>query len=530
MLPPASAKKPLRFIALTSLSAESSQKSGRVTLVGAGPGDPGLITVAGLERLRRAEVVIYDALASPALLDLAPPEAQRIDAGKRARQHKLTQDQINDLLVQHARKGRFVVRLKGGDPYLFGRGAEEALHLAQNGVAFEVIPGITAGMAAPMAAGIPVTHRQIASTVTFVTGHEDPTKEASVIDYEPLARLIAAGGTVCFYMGIARLQAIVAALIASGLDADTPAAVIQWGTTARQRSVRAALAELPKAVQREQVGAPAMIVVGKVVAMAEAEPGLDYFTARPLFGQTIIVTRTRQQASELRHRLEELGAEVIEAPTIDIEFLPAPSGLDTSTLGNYHWLILTSANAVEWLARWLDAEGLDARVLGGVRVAVVGQATVEALHRRLGVRADFVPRRGDGESLARQMIETFAVAGSRCLLLRGDLAGDAVPRLLGEAGAAAVEHTVYRTRPVDLLPEAALTALRERRVHWVTFTSSSTVRNMMGLLAGERDLLHAPRLASIGPMTSQAVREEGFSIAVEAEQPSIAAIVEAIMG
>lgn len=504
----------------------------QVSLVGAGPGDAGLITVAGLDRLRRADVVVYDALANPALLDEAPADALRIDAGKRARQHKLTQDAIHELLREHAAAGRYVVRLKGGDPYLFGRGAEELAYLAGHGIVCEVIPGITAGIAAPMAAGIPVTHRGHASSVTFVTGHEDPTKPDTALDYAALARLIAVGGTVCFYMGLGRLPMIAHALVDAGLDAAAPAAAVQWGTTPRQRSVRAPLHALATAIEREGIGAPAIIVVGAVAGLDE--PGLDYFTARPLFGKTVLVTRTRQQASKLREQLATLGADVIEAPTIDVTFLPtageATADLDAElVLGDYHWLILTSANAVTWLARWLDSQGQDARTLAGPGIAVVGEATAEALRQQLGVRADFIPHTATGEALANEMIERWGMLNLRCLLVRGDLASPKLPALLRAAGAEVVDCTVYHTTRTPALPDTALSALRERRVDWITFTSASTARNLVQLLGDERDLLRHARLASIGPITSDALRELDLPVTVEAAHANIPGLVDAIV-
>ncbi len=499
-----------------------------VALVGAGPGDPGLITVAGLERLRRAEVVVYDALANPVLLDEAPETAERIDVGKRARAHKLTQDQTNDLLVAKAREGRFVVRLKGGDPYLFGRGAEEAAHLARNGLTCEVIPGVTAGIAAPAYAGIPVTHRKLASTVTFVTGHEDPTKPDTAVDYPALAQLIAAGGTVCFYMGVGRLPLICGQLADHGLAASTPAAVVQWGTLPRQQAARGTLGDLPARAEAARIGAPAIIVVGPAAGIRE--PGLDFFTARPLFGQTVLVTRTRHQASQLHAELADRGAEVLEAPTIDLAPPDAWDAVDAALrdIGRYDWLILTSANGVEALAERLDALGLDARHLAGVAVAAIGDATADALSRRVGVRADLVPTRSVAESLSAALIARQDMAGQRVLLLRADLARPALPEQLTEAGARVDDLTSYQTRPARALPPAVLDALRDRRVDWVTFTSASTARNLVELLGEERSLLEGVKIASIGPITSEAVAGLGLPVAVEAPTADVRALAEAV--
>ncbi len=503
----------------------------RACLVGAGPGDPGLISVRGLERLRRADVVVFDALADPALLEEAPPGALRIDAGKRGGTHTLTQDQTNQLMADHALAGRFVVRLKGGDPYLFGRGAEEVAFLAARGVECEVVPGITSGLAAPALAGIPVTHRKIASTVTLVTGHEEPGKDASAIDYRALAQLILAGGTVCFYMGVGRLASIVAALHEGSLPLGTPAAVVQWGGTPRQRSVRATLAELAQRVERAGVGSPAIIVVGAVAAIDE--PGLDFFTdikRRPLLGQRVLVTRTRQQASDLRVLLAELGAEVLEAPTI--ELVPPADWTEVDEalwrVREFDWLVLTSVNGVDAVAQRLEALKLDARQFAGVRIAAIGAATADALHSRLRLSADLVPTQFVAESLAAELIARHGVDGRKFLLLRADIARPALPTLLMRAGAVVTELTVYQTKIVDALPPRVLTALREKSVHWVTFTSSSTATNLVELLGAERELLRHCKLASIGPITSDTLKKLGFPPTLEAAVSTIPGLVEAI--
>ncbi|MFA9477197.1 uroporphyrinogen-III C-methyltransferase [Phycisphaerales bacterium AB-hyl4] len=500
----------------------------QVSLVGAGPGDAELITAAGLDRLRRAEVVVYDALANPALLAEAPAAAERIDAGKRARKHKLTQDEIHELLRDRAAAGRYVVRLKGGDPYLFGRGAEELIYLAKQGISCEVVPGVTSGIAAPMAAGIPVTHREHASSVTFVTGHEDPTKPGTAVDYAALAKLIAAGGTVCFYMGVGRLPLIAEALTAGGLDGATPAAAVQWGMTPRQRSVRATVTTLAEAVKREGVGSPAIIVVGAVAGLDE--PGLDYFTARPMFGKTVLVTRTRQQASKLGEQLAALGANVLESPTIELVPPADWSEVDAAVrdVRQYDWLVLTSVNGVAALADRLDAMGLDARQLAGVRVAAIGDTTAAALRERVGVKADLVPTRYVAESLAGELIAEHEMAGKRCLLLRADIARPTLPKLLGEAGAVVTEVVAYQTQLAAALPTAVVEALREGAVDWVTFTSASTVRNLVEMLGDERTLLSDVRLASIGPITSEAMREAGLAVDVEAAVSNVEGLVEVI--
>lgn len=514
-----------------SSPASPTPPAGKVILVGAGPGDPGLITVRGLTALQKADVVVYDALANPRLLAAAPPHAELIDAGKRAKEHTLTQDQTNQLLANLAKTGKTVVRLKGGDPYLFGRGAEEAAYLARQGVPVEVIPGITAGIAAPAAAGIPVTHRRIASTVTFVTGHEQPGKDESAINFAALAALIDAGGTACFYMGVGRLASIRDALIAGGLDHGTPVAVIQWGTLPRQKSVRSSLGRVMDDVERAGVGSPAIIVVGPVAAITE--PGLDAFTRRPLFGRRIVVTRTRQQASELAAQLAELGADVLEAPTIRIT--PAPAAelarVDAALRkpADYHWLVLTSANGVAALAQRLDALNLDSRSLAAVKIAVVGQETADALRRDLHITADLTPPRFTADALADELLARGSVAGQRFLLLRADIARPVLARRLADAGAAVDDLAIYQTAPAEALPDDVLTALREKQVDWITFTSASTARNMVELLGDEKRLLSDVKVASIGPITTQAARDLGLTVAAEAASSTIADLVEAMI-
>lgn len=497
-------------------------------LVGAGPGDPGLITVRGLELIRQAEVVVYDALANPALLAEAPAEAELIDAGKRAKQHRLTQDQTNALLVEKAKQGRRVVRLKGGDPYLFGRGAEEAIHLAKHGVSCEVVPGVTAGIAAPMFAGVPVTHREHASSVTFVTGHEDPSKGETTVDWSALAALVRGGGTLCVYMGVGRLRAISEALQRGGCDATTPVAAVQWGTLPRQRRVRTTLGEAVDAVAAAGVGAPAILVIGPVAGIDE--PGLDFFERRPLFGQRVVVTRTRQQASALRRKLAALGAEVLEAPTIELREPSDFSAVDAAVrdIGSYDWLVLTSANGVAALASRLRVLRLDARRLAGVKVAAIGDATAAALREQLAITADLVPTRYVAESLAAELIAEHDVAGKRMLLLRADIARPALPKLLSEAGVAVTELVAYQTVQPAALPATVTEAFRDNAVDWITFTSSSTARHLAAM-RGDIGLPAGTKLASIGPITSATMREIGLEPTVEAEQSNVDGLIDAIV-
>ncbi|MBL4702560.1 MAG: uroporphyrinogen-III C-methyltransferase [Phycisphaeraceae bacterium] len=502
---------------------------GRVILVSAGPGDPNLITVAGLNYLQHADIVVYDALSSPKLLDHVQLDCKRIYVGKRGGNHAKTQDEINDIPVTNAKAGKLVIRLKGGDSYLFGRGAEEVSYLADHGIESLVVPGITSGIAAPMMAGIPVTHRKIASTVTFVTGHEDPTKDQASVDYASLAGLIARGGTVCFYMGVGRLGDISSVLQKAGLSAETPVALVQWGTTPQQRSVVTKLDTAVADVQAAGISSPAIIVVGQVAATNE--PGLDFFTRRPLFGKTVLITRTRQQASDFASHLGFLGANVIEAPTIDIVAPEAWDSVDAviSRVRDYDWLILTSANSVSAMAQRMAHMKLDARRLAGVQIAAIGSATADALQEQLNIIPDLIPTQFVAESLAAQMIAQHDVSGKKMLLLRADIARPALPKLLAQAGAEITEHVIYQTKLADRLPIEALEALREKRVDWVTFTSSSTATNMVKLLGDEKDLLKHCKLASIGPITSKTMQALTLQIDLEATQSDIPGLVNALV-
>ena len=501
---------------MTDPAVPSRTSAGTVFLVGAGPGDEGLLTVRGQQLLRQAGAILFDALVNPRLLDVAPAEAERLDVGKRAGNHKLSQDEIHQLLYDKAQQHRIVVRLKGGDPYLFGRGAEEVAYLAERGVPCIVVPGVPAGIAAPACAGIPVTYRGVASSVTFITGHEEPGRESSGLEAAALSRLIGVGGTVCFYMGVGRLPGIVAALLAEGTDKQMPSAAVQWGTLPTQRSVQAPLERIVEACKVAEIGAPAIIIIGRAAGV-EA-PGLDFFTSRPLFGRSILVTRTRQQASQLRERLEQLGAAVLEAPTI--ELAPpadwAPVDRTIRDIRNYDWLVLTSPNGVAALADRLAALELDARHLAGVQVAAIGDATDAALQQRLCLRADLLPARAVAESLAAEVLARQDVAGKRFLLLRADIARPDLPRLLEEAGATVDDLPIYHTRKAESLPESVPEALRRGEIDWITFTSSSTAANLVDLLgAGDRDHLRRVKRASIGPVTSRTLKDLDLPATVE---------------
>lgn len=513
---------------------------GVVYLAGAGPGDPGLLTVRCRDLLASCEVLVYDALVTPEILALANPAAEKIYVGKRGNKHEAEQHDINAILEKHAGAGRKVLRLKGGDPYLFGRGAEEAQHLLARGVTVEVVPGVTAGIAAPAYAGIPVTHREFASAVAFVTGHEDPTKPESALDWAALAKV----GTLCFYMGVKNLGRI-ATELSKHMPATTPAAVIQWGTTPRQRTVLGTLTDIEAQVRAAGLEAPALTVVGRVCALRE---DLNFFEQRPLFGRRIVVTRAREQASDLAQTLTELGAEVLTLPVIKIAPPddPRPLAAAVKQLGKFDWVVITSVNGVDALFGELDRQGRDARAFGQCKAAAVGAATAARLAEK-GVRADLMPPKYVAEEIAaslkgagvfdtermgkeRGAKPSDASHAPRFLLPRADIARSTLPAQLREAGADVTEIIAYRTVLETEGREREIEALTAGEVDAVTFTSASTARNFAQILGPERlkKALASSRLKcfSIGPVTSEAMKGLGLPLHGEAAEHDIPGLVE----
>ncbi len=501
-----------------------AQHRGRVYLVGAGPGDPGLITAKGLECIRTADAVIYDYLAAPALLAHAREGSEKIYVGKKGGDHTLGQEGINDLIVEKAREGKVVARLKGGDPFIFGRGGEEAEVLVDAGIPFEVVPGVTSAVAAPAYAGIPLTHRDFTATLAFVTGHEDPSKAESNIRWDALAGV----GTLVFLMGVKNLPHIVENLRKHGVPEDRPVALVRWGSTPRQETVTGTLADIADRVAAAGLKAPAIIVVGDVVRLRER---LGWFEDRPLLGRRIVVTRAREQASDLVGRLAALGAEPLECPTIRVgppdDWSPLDRAIDT--LSDYHWIVFTSVNGVRFFFDRLFSRGRDVRALHTLSTACIGPATAARL-RSFGLNTDVLPESYRAESVV-EAFRSHPVAGRRILLPRAAEARPVLPEELTRMGARVDEIPAYRTRLDEGRGPELLAALRAREVDMVTFTSSSTVRNFLALLPeGERsELMEGVTVASIGPITSDTARDLGFQVHVTASSFTIDGLCEAIL-
>jgi len=485
---------------------------GRVYLVGAGPGDPGLITVRGLDVLRQADVILYDHLAPVSLLEHARPDAERIYVGKKRADHHLSQDETNALLVEKAQAGAVVVRLKGGDPFIFGRGGEEGEALHAAGIRFEVVPGVSSATGAAAYAGIPLTHRSRTSAISFVTGHE-----VDAIDWAKVGQT----ETLVIFMGLTTFGDIAERLIAGGREPNTPAAAIRWGTRPDQRTVIGTVANLAERIARAQLKPPALIIVGEVVALRE---DLNWFEKLPLFGQRIVLTRAGEQAGESAEQLWRLGADVVPAPTIEIREPSSWAPIDAAiaNLETYDWLIFTSRNGVERFLARLDASERDLRAVKG-RIAAIGPATAEALSEAR-LKTDCLP----GEFVAEGLLEALDsdLTGKKILIARAEVAREILPEGLRERGASVDVAPVYRTAVPD--SSALREALAAKRPDWITFTSSSTVRHFVEM-AGE-EALQGVRIASIGPVTSATIRGHGVEPTVEADPHTMEGLIAAIAG
>ena len=500
-------------------------EKGKVYLIGSGPGDPGLLTVKAQKILRECDTVVYDYLANPTLLEETRPGTETIYVGKKSSDHTLSQTGINQLLVDLAKQGKVVARLKGGDPYIFGRGGEEAQVLRENGIAFEVVPGITSAIAAPAYAGIPLSHRDFTSTIGIVTGHERPDKTKSAIDWKGLS---SAMGTLVFLMGVKNLTQICTNLIEAGKDPETPAAMIRWGTTPGQHTVTGTLKTMPDIAEKEGIKPPAILVVGQVVSLRAS---LNWFETRPLFGRRIVVTRARAQASDMRQRLEALGAEVVQFPTIRVQPPKSWAEIDAAIkqIQGFDWLIFSSVNGVTAFFERLFKSERDARALGGVSVAAIGPRTAGKV-RDFGIVPDLVPEDYKAEGLLAVFPEEGE--GKKILFPRARVAREILPETLRKRGHQVAVIPVYET-VMETPGEEMVEEIRTGKVDMITFTASSTVRNFVDIMGGPEKKARAipatVKIASIGPITSETLREFGFRIDIEPPVYTIDALIEAIV-
>jgi len=498
-------------------------KTGSVYLVGAGPGDPGLLTLRGAELLKRADVVIYDLLVNPDLLRLAGPDSELISRGKR---QEVSQDQLNALMISKAREGKCVVRLKGGDPYTFGRGGEEAEALAGAKIHFEVVPGVSSITAAPNYAGIPLTHRDHTSNFTVFTGHEGAGKTTSALDFDQIARI---SGTKVILMGVTHLPELTQALLQRGMAADTPVAIVQQGTLPRQKSLVSTLGTIEKIAAQEHITPPALTIIGDVVKLRKK---LNWFEQRPLFGQRIVVTRSRTQAGELSHKFTDLGADVLEIPCIKSAVPTNPQHLADAMLelNSYDWLVFTSATGVTAFFEYFFRAFKDTRDVGGARIAAVGPGT-QAKLRDLHLQVDLMPDEAIGAKIAKEFSKFESMENLRICLLRAEVANPDLPKALEELGAIVDDIPVYRTvAETDDLTEVSARLLATG-ADWITFTSGSTVEHFHKRFDLPALLKKFPQinLASIGPETTKAIEALALRPNVEAKQHTMEGLVDALL-
>lgn len=502
------------------------KQSGIVYLVGAGPGDAGLLTLRGAELLRRADMVVYDALVNRDLLRLAPPTAECVFGGRRANETANEREAVLKSLISHARAGKTVVRLKGGDPYVFGRGGEEAERLADEGVPFEVVPGVSSFVAVPNYAGVPVTHRDHCSRLTIITGHGDPTGAAASVDWAAEAKL---PGTKVVMMGTERLGQIAEILIANGMSPETPVALARWGTTGRQTSLEGTLATIGALIAKTNFAPPSVAVIGDVVKLRSK---LNWFEQRPLFGQRMVVTRSREQAGPFAKQLRDLGADVLEIPVI--KSAPPANHADIVDalleLNAYDWLVFTSPNGVTAFFDLFFKRFQDLRDIGGVRLAAVGPATAAKL-RELHLQVDLMPDEALGAKIAKAFSKFESLENLRVCLLRAEVANQDLPEALEALGAIVDDVAVYRTEAETEDPTGAGQVLLETGADWITFTSGSTVEHFHARFKLPELLKKFPKtkLATIGPETSKALQTLGLKPAVEAKEHTADGLVEALL-
>ncbi|MGC6423903.1 MAG: uroporphyrinogen-III C-methyltransferase [Lentimonas sp.] len=502
-----------------------SQNKGKVYLIGAGPGDPGLVTVRARQLIESADVIVYDYLANPRLLDWAREVSERIYVGKRSGLHSIPQDEIQEILVERANAGKQVVRLKGGDPFVFGRGGEEVGELQTDGISFEIVPGVTAALAAAAYAGIPLSHRDYSSEITFLTGHENPEKHTLSIDFKAHAKT---KGTLCLYMGVGQLPRITSELMEGGMSKSTPVAIVQWATLNRQRSIYGTLETIVDDLAASGLGAPAMIIIGEVVAHRSKT---EWFEGRELFGKRFVVTRAREQAGQLTTMLEGKGAEVLELPFIEVtpEYDPKLVSEVFAGLAVYEWIIFTSANGVKTFFELFYKAYDDIRCLGPMRIAAVGAATAREIEKHR-LKVDFVPQKANAEALADELIEGEGLESIQVLVITGNQNREELVKRLETEGRAIVDTLpLYKTAKTNLLENEAAKRFRKEGADAILFTSSSTVNSFIDQSAAFQleDGARRPVLGSIGPMTSKTLNEKKLPIGFEAPVSSLEHFVEA---
>lgn len=503
-------------------------KKGKVYLVGAGPGDPKLITVKGLQCIKESDVLVYDNLASRELIDQAKSGAELVFVGKWRGKHTLRQEQINELLVKNANQNLIVTRLKGGDGFIFGRGGEEAEFLYNNDIPFEIVPGITSAYGVPAYAGIPLTHRSIASSVLLLTGHEDPTKTESSIDW---AKISTSTDTIVILMGVKNLDSIVKNLIQNGRDPNTPIALIRWGTTPRQEIVSGKLDNIVELANQNNIKPPAVTVIGNVVDLHKK---LSWYEKKPLFGKRVVITRAKDQASKFANRIEELGGVTIEIPTIKLVQPDDPAPIDTAIndLRNniFDWVIFTSANAVNMLADRLKDQGLSMDLLKDTKIAVIGKSTALCV-KALGLRPDFIPDNFVAESAVEGFLK-IVDKKARVLLPRAQIARNIIPDTLKAYGLQVYVAPVYKNIPIDSIEAHTLKELFDKGADYITFTSSSTAKNFFELISKYdlQQVVEKAQIASIGPITSRTIQSMGFKVSIEAKEYTTEGLVEVITG
>ncbi|MBE9546687.1 MAG: uroporphyrinogen-III C-methyltransferase [Proteobacteria bacterium] len=497
------------------------KKQGKVYIIGAGPGDPGLITVRAVECLQKSDVVVYDYLVNQDILGLAGEDARLVYVGKKGGDHTVSQERLNQILVKEASDGNIVSRLKGGDPFIFGRGGEEAEVLSAAGIPFEIIPGVTSAISVPAYAGIPLTHRKFTSSVTFVTGHEDPTKDGSSIDWGN----ISAVGTMVFLMGVKNLTHIVTNLIKNGRDPDTAAALIRWGTTADQETLKGTLGNIAEMAEEKNFSPPAIFVVGDVVKLRD---DLNWFERKPIFGKGVVITRPEEQSGELRALLNENGARAISFPTIRIVPPDSFDDLDKAigNLNKYHWIIFTSVNGVKFFFKRLDDLQKDVRDLKGIRICAIGPATSAAVEK-YGIRVDIIP----DDYIAEAVLEKFReqeTGGRNILLPRAEIARDVIPEGLSKLGANVDVVVAYRTVNSGRDKTELYELIDQGKVDVITFTSPSTAINFSDIMGEDMHFSENIKIACIGPVTAAAVEKLGLRVDIVSKTYTVSGLVEAI--